>query len=425
MKCVCDAPVRNQTSGLNMRGYWKNESGSIPIMAGLVILTLVTAVGYGIETSRSAAARANLQRASDAGALAAAQSYRELKSERAAEEMASDIVEQSAKDNVEFTELNTSLELEDDGSISVAVDVTLKSAFGMIRSQALEIQSTASLAEEFLDVHLLFDRSDSMLLAENGPDLDDMLALTKPMVIAAFGPEGDGEPEGCAFACHSTQSFEPDTRTLYDHAVENNITLRSNRIATVSQDVIAGTFRNRFASVRLGVINFSERSEIAQAPTRDQNLIADALQVGPKPHLGEATHYPEMFDFVLSELGTSGTGETQDSPKKLLVLMTDGAYTYRTSTADFEYKVIDPAHCQGVKDAGFELAVVNTRYDPIDNSGRYDALARDNTPLFGPALRACASPGLYFEVASGGDIQSVFEDLARDIVPGQIARIIK
>jgi len=138
------------------------------------------------------------------------------------------------------------------------------------------------------------------------------------------------------------------------------------------------------------------------------------------------THYKTLFDMLDATLSGQGSGNTSDSPHIILVLITDGAYTqiYNDGTmrpnaihsinvpgAVNYYEVFAPSECQALIDQEYEMVVVNTIYDPLINSGRYDDLIKPYANEIDGNLEECATSS-YFEASSTADIEVAFDELA-------------
>jgi hypothetical protein len=73
--------------------------------------------------------------------------------------------------------------------------------------------------------------------------------------------------------------------------------------------------------------------------------------------------------------------------------------------------------CTAVKSRGIRIAVLYTEYLPIPNNGWYANFDGAGAGIssfqsqIGNQLQNCASPGLYFEVDSGGDISAALAQL--------------
>lgn len=414
--------------GMKKSKFLPDENGAVIMMAALMISVIAGAVAFSTEYSRAATARSQMQSAVDAAALSAMEVYHDTQDRDAAADRAEVVFRVNMRDDTDLLDVVHDLTVDAGDRVRVDVAARYDSIFRSVMPMAIDASATAAKSEEFLDVHLLLDRSASMLLAEEGPDMDDFKALTKPMLHASFpeadgGRLGDGEPEGCAFACHKREGWEADGKTAYQLASEAGIILRIHRVVEAAKEVLAVAYREANETTRIGIFDFAESTRTVVPATRDEGMLQTALDT-PFTYPVGYTHYLQMTNHVTAALGPSGSGRSQESPRHLVVLITDGAYSRRLAGGD-SYEILDPSHCDRLKDQGYTVAVLNTRYDPLDDSGRYDYLISPKAHLFKPALEACASPDLYFEVGSGEDMTGAFRRLARDIIPGPILRLVK
>ena len=405
-----------------MTSFLREKHGSITVATAMVLTTLVASVCFGMEFARVTEIRKNIQGAADAAVLVTTKRHVGTGESAEASRLAEETFRMNLRDDRTVTIDDFTFRSSDADHGTITVEASVETIVGPVLLSRLGITASATVSEEYLDVYLLVDRSDSMLLAEEGPDMDDMMALSKPMLLTDVHERHYSEPEGCAFACHRTEGWETDGKSLYVHAVENGITLRAQRMTNAMRDVIAGTFMDNNETIRVGIVDFAMVTELVLEPTRDLPTLETAL-ARADDRLGPVTHYPELVDFILASMGESGTGRAENDARRVLVMATDGAHSWWAADGSDHYDPIDPATCLPLKEAGYTLAILNTRYDPLDYSHRYEKYAAPNADLYGPALRACASEGLYFEVGSGEDIVAEFRKISAAIAPGPIVRL--
>jgi len=143
-----------------------------------------------------------------------------------------------------------------------------------------------------------------------------------------------------------------------------------------------------------------------------------------------------------------GTLTPGDTPKEVLFIVTDGVNDETVATCATsatvpgtcisspirQESVMDPSYCQTIQDRGILIAVLYTQYLPLPTNTWYESnppsgggIASFNTPIPPPgplptpvignqtpiemALNNCASPGLYTEVQTGGDISGALSKL--------------
>ncbi len=402
--------------------FFSDTRGTVSLLIGGLLTVLVGAIGFAVEFARGIEIRIDMQDAADVAVIAATRNYAETGKEKEASLLAEKIFRDNFRSAETVQIARITFESVNGTEGSIQIDATVNPFFSPFAIMKPSVKASAAIAKEYLDVYLLVDRSHSMLLAEEGPDVDDLMALTKPMLLADTEGRHISEPEGCAFACHTLEGWEADGKSLYEHATENGIVLRSQRMTNAMRDVIADTFVDDHDTTRVGIVDFSLLQELSLMPTRDLASLEAALNRADD-NLGPTTHYPELINFILTEMGSSGSGGRPDDARRVLVMATDGAHSWWAANGDAFYDVIDPAQCQQLKDAGYTLAILNTRYDPLDHSQRYDNFVGANAHLYAPALKNCASEDLYFEIGSGEDISAEFRKIASSIEPAPMIRL--
>jgi hypothetical protein len=135
-----------------------------------------------------------------------------------------------------------------------------------------------------------------------------------------------------------------------------------------------------------------------------------------------------------------GTQSPGDTPKEVLFVVTDGvedetvASCTNSATVDCsgnrQESIMNPSYCKTITDRGILIAVLYTQYLPLPTNAWYNShVSKYNTPAAQPvspplptpvvgnqtaievALNQCATPGLYTEVQTGGDISKALSKL--------------
>jgi hypothetical protein len=106
----------------------------------------------------------------------------------------------------------------------------------------------------------------------------------------------------------------------------------------------------------------------------------------------------------------SGTGVNGDTPQEVLFLVSDGVED-ESVNGSRKQSVINTANCTTIKNRGIRIAVLYTEYLPLPTNSWYNTYISPFQNNIGPTLQSCASPGLYFEVKTGGDISSALAQL--------------
>jgi Flp pilus assembly protein TadG len=117
----------------------------------------------------------------------------------------------------------------------------------------------------------------------------------------------------------------------------------------------------------------------------------------------------------------NGTDQSGDTPKKVLFIVTDGVEDKqsggRVQQAINDLGLAPGGHqfgtdwCTTIKDRGIRIAVLYTDYLPVTANAWYNQWIAPIQPDIGPALQACASPGLFYDAAIGSDLGAALAKL--------------
>jgi hypothetical protein len=245
---------------------------------------------------------------------------------------------------------------------------------------------------------------------------------------------------GCAFACHETHPSSdnlgnPNGEDNYALARALGVTLRLDNVRTAVQSLTttasqAETTNN--ATYRMGIYSFdasfntltSVTSNLAAANNAAQNL--QLLEVYDNNCLTASscnndtdTNFDTAFSLINSTMPNPGAGSNNagDTPQEVLFLVTDGVEdeyvngvrTYTTNTS----------WCSTIKNRGIRIAIVYTTYFPLPNTPAnawYTQYVAPIQPNIAPALQSCASPGLFYQVDTDGDISAALASLFQAVI---------
>jgi Flp pilus assembly protein TadG len=139
-----------------------------------------------------------------------------------------------------------------------------------------------------------------------------------------------------------------------------------------------------------------------------------------------ATNYDDSLGTL--SLSTSipdpGAGSNQpgDTPQKVLFIVTDGVEDEESSGSRLQQAINDLGvapggnsnstnWCTTIKDRGVKIAVLYTDYLPVPANSWYNSWIAPIQSDIGPALQACASPGLFYDAAIGSDLGAALSAL--------------
>ena len=77
---------------------------------------------------------------------------------------------------------------------------------------------------------------------------------------------------------------------------------------------------------------------------------------------------------------------------------------------------MDPGWCTTIKNRGIRIAVLYTVYLPLPTNSWYNNHIASFQANIGPTLQSCASPGLYTQINTGGDISGALSSLFEQAV---------
>ena len=134
---------------------------------------------------------------------------------------------------------------------------------------------------------------------------------------------------------------------------------------------------------------------------------------------------------ALMPLPGGGSNQTGDTPQEVVFLVTDGVDDKMVSLSSScsgtplangsKYRCQQPINtsvCTTIKNRGIRIAVLYTEYLPLPTqqlvqhaTSRRSTILNSKTGQIAQNAQACASPGLYYGVQSGGDITDALKKL--------------
>jgi len=137
------------------------------------------------------------------------------------------------------------------------------------------------------------------------------------------------------------------------------------------------------------------------------------------------------FDSAMQQMSTlmpnPGTGAASSTPQEVLFLVTDGVEDKNDTTCSEPLsgsrcqQPFDTVWCTAMKNRGILVAVLYTEYLPLPASGVgsnswYNQWIAPFQSQIGPNMQSCASPGLFFQVTTDGDITAAMNALFQKAV---------
>jgi len=406
------------------RRFIREAKANVAVIFGLAAVPTLYLVGMGIDYGMAADRGAQLDAFADAAALAAVTPTMMAGSISASTTAAQNTfnAQASALSGVTYNANNLTVTVTTNGSVrtaTVSYTAASQNSFPNILGQntiALtgSATATAGLAPN-IDFYLLLDASPSMAIAATQAGINTMVSKTPTQ-------------GGCAFACHETH---PSTDNLgnpggidnYQYARNLGVTLRIDMLNQAAQNLMtsAQTTENTYnSSYRMAIYTFDTGLHTIGTLTSNLNTAKSQaasismLSVYSNNYLTSGNYNNDTdtnYDAAMSGINAampnpgSGTNSAGDKPQEVLFFVTDGVEDENVS-GNRQQSVMDPGWCTTIKNRGIRIAVLYTTYYPLPTDAWYNMYVAPFQSNIGPTLESCASPGLYFEVSTGGDISA-------------------
>ncbi len=230
----------------------------------------------------------------------------------------------------------------------------------------------------------------------------------------------------------------------YQLAKNLGVTLRIDNLRTAAADLMttAQNTETTFSltnAYRMAIytfdINFntilaiSNFTTLSAAATAAQNITQLTMYSNNHLTSGDSNSDADTnYDNAMTQINNimpapgQGTRSPGDTPKEILFFVTDGeedekptggctASATSTCSGSRQMSVMDPALCTTIKNRGILIAVLYTQYLPLPTNGWYNTYVSPYQPSIATSLQSCASPNLYTEVLTGGDISAALSQL--------------
>jgi hypothetical protein len=104
---------------------------------------------------------------------------------------------------------------------------------------------------------------------------------------------------------------------------------------------------------------------------------------------------------------------SSSSPQAIIFLVSDGV---ADETTNPRVKPVPAALCDAIKAKNIRIAALYTTYHPMPHHSAYNTEVAPIASQIAPAMQACASPGLYFEVSPSQGIAEAMQMLFQKAV---------
>jgi hypothetical protein len=281
----------------------------------------------------------------------------------------------------------------------------------------------------------------SQAVATNAPNINFYLLLDdSPSMAIAATPSGittmvnnTNSQGGCAFGCHESH---PSSDSLGNPGGEDNYALARNLGVTLRIDLLSQAAQNlmttaqqsentTLAKYQMAIYSYdigfntiqTLTSNLVTAQTSAANIgilevYANNWLTSSNNNSDEDTNYDNAMNNINATMPSPGNGSNAkgDTPQEVVFFVTDGVEDEGVN-GNRQQSVMDPTWCSTIKNRGIRIAVLYTDYLPLPTNAWYNTWIAPFQSNIGPSLQSCASPGLYFEVQTGGDISAALSAL--------------
>jgi Flp pilus assembly protein TadG len=415
------------------------RDGNVAILTAFILLLCIFGVGMGVDYTFARQRQDQIDGFADSAVLTAVSPTQMTQSSTAAGTVARNLflAQLGTMSNVGYSGSNITVTVNDTvlatGINRTAVlnyTATSSNVFsGVLGMNTLPLGGTSSSTNGLspkINFYLLLDTSPSMEIAATTAGINTMVSNTSSQ-------------GGCAFGCHET---DPAADNLGNPGGEDNfalaralgVTLRIDLVNQAVQNFMTyapatATANNTSYQVAVYTMDYSLKtlqtmtSSFSTAKTASANLTSVTVYDNDCLTKSNCNNDEDSYlDTSLSNMNTlmptpgNGTNNTGDSPQEVIFIVTDGVNDYNSSG-----RVIAPINtlstwCQTIKNRGIRIAFLYTTYNPLPTNSFYNQNVAPFQSQIATDAQNCASPGLFFQVSTDGDISAAMQALFQEAV---------
>jgi Flp pilus assembly protein TadG len=443
-----------------------DRKANVAVIFGIMMVPTIYALGMAMDYTQALRKQTQLDAATDAAAVAAVRPAMLQQSDAVAQAAALAVFQSTANNLPGLTVTPTpTITVTDSGlARTVKVSYSTKSINNfpvLLGSQAWPISgSSTAMASSApnMNFYLLMDDSPSMGIGATLTDINNLITATAPAKQPA------SSSQNCGFACHETNiSHDGGTKDNLTIARNNNVTLRIDLVTSAvnqllntwtncPQSGISGgvmqcmsalnntAYKAALYTFDTGLNTLATLTTPTSAGTQVSNIaLMSVLYQNCVTSSSCNTDYGTNIAGALSSLNNImpnpglGSNSTGDTPQEVVFLVTDGVEDKIVSScpnATFAsnsrcQQPLDTTMCTTIKNRGIKIAILYTEYLQLIDLGPSQNITDSwymswVNPYDGPTsatgqiaqnLQACASPGFFSDVTTGGDISTALTNL--------------
>jgi putative Flp pilus-assembly TadE/G-like protein len=237
-----------------------------------------------------------------------------------------------------------------------------------------------------------------------------------------------GSTKAAYYYCPMSGTGNPGGEDNYTLARNTGVTLRIDNLMTATQNLMTTaqtTETSNSATYRVAIDTFDVAFNSIQTLTANLSTAQTSagkiqqLEMYSNNHLVAGdnnqdadTNFDNAFSQINALMPNPGGGTTAqgDTPQEVLFFVSDGVEDEMVGGTR-TYTTVNAATCNAIKNQGIRIAVLYTVYLPLPTNGWYNTYVSPIQPDIASAMQNCASPGLYFQVDTGGDISAAMTAL--------------
>ncbi|HVM99221.1 MAG TPA: Tad domain-containing protein [Caulobacteraceae bacterium] len=423
--------------------HWRHDGGNVAIITTLMIIPLTFALGLAYDYTMASQRKDQIDGMADAAALGAVTPAEMAQSLTTAEARSKNLFLDQIQTvaGVTFQPSDvvvTGADTPFGATITRNVTVTYKAASpnvfaGILGQPSFNIVGNASATSggaPNIDFYLLLDDSPSMEIAATQTDIDTMVSHTS-------------KQGGCAFGCHESNPSgsdnvgNPNGEDNYTLARNLGVTLRIDLVNNATQNLMTtaqSTEDQNHATYRTAIYAMDYNFTTLQALTTDLSAAQKSAANIASPIVYNNNCLTKTncnndedsyLDQGLSSANTampdpgSGTNNAGDKPQEVLFIVSDGLVDQGVtgsgncgSSTRMCAGINTLANwCTTIKNRGIRIAFLYTTYYPLTTNAFYNSHIASFQSQIATDAQNCASPGLFFQVDTGGNISDALQTL--------------
>jgi Flp pilus assembly protein TadG len=450
-----------------------DRKANVAVIFALTMVPIIFLLGMTLDFTQALRKKEQLDAAADAAAIAAVRPAMLMQTDAVAQATAYAIFMSTANSLSGLAATPTpTITVTDVGlqrTVSVSYNAAAINNFPkvLLNTASWPISGSATAqaaAAPNMNFYLLMDDSPSMAIGATTTDISNLITATAPAKQPA------ASSQNCGFACHETNiAHDGGTKDNLTIARANNITLRIDLVtnavnqllntwANCPQSGVSGgvmqcmsalnntTYKAALYTFDLGLNTLAllttptlagtKVSNIQLMPVVYQNCVVTTTNCKTDNGTDIAGALTSLNSIMpIPGLGSNASGDT---PQEVVFLVTDGVEDkIATSCPNATFapnsrcqQPLDTTMCTTIKNRGIKIAILYTEYlqlktpnVPVTDSwymswvDPYDEPA-SSTGTIAQNLQACASPGFFSDVQTGGDISTALTNLFIKVASG-------